>query len=61
MYYAFEEKYPVQTETLISEVEVYPDPINDPGKFAKIRAKWDTGANHTVYPLPSWHDSTWCP
>jgi hypothetical protein len=51
MYYAFEERYPFQTETLISEVEVYPDPTNDPGKFATIRAKWDTGANHTVISL----------
>jgi hypothetical protein len=27
---------------------VYPAPIKDPNKFVKIRAKWDTGANHTV-------------
>jgi predicted aspartyl protease len=51
MYYAFEENYSIRTETLISEVEVYPDPTNDPGKFAKIRAKWDTGATHTVISL----------
>ncbi|GHV45563.1 hypothetical protein AGMMS49546_31660 [Spirochaetia bacterium] len=47
-YYAFEQRYPFQTENLISEVEVYPDPAKNPDKSAKIRAKWDTGANHTI-------------
>jgi hypothetical protein len=48
MYYAFEERYPIRTENLISEVEVYPEPTKNPKRSAKIRAKWDTGANHTV-------------
>ncbi|MDR1786071.1 MAG: retropepsin-like domain-containing protein [Spirochaetaceae bacterium] len=48
MYYAFEQRYSVRTENLITEVEVFPDPIKDKSRCAKIRAKWDTGANHTV-------------
>jgi hypothetical protein len=48
MYYAFELRYPFRTENLISEVDVYPAPTREPGRFTKIRAKWDTGANHTV-------------
>jgi hypothetical protein len=48
MYYAFEERYPFRSETLISEIAVYPAPTKDPGKCVGIRAKWDTGANHTV-------------
>jgi predicted aspartyl protease len=48
MHYAFEIRYPFHAENLISDVEVYPAPTGDPGKFVKIRAKWDTGANHTV-------------
>jgi predicted aspartyl protease len=47
-YYAFEQRYPFQTEYLISEVEVYSDPTENPEKSERIRAKWDTGANHTV-------------
>jgi hypothetical protein len=48
MYYAFEIRYPFRTENLVSEVEVYPAPTKEPDRFEKIRAKWDTGANHTV-------------
>jgi hypothetical protein len=48
MYYAFEIRYPFRAENLVSDVEVYPAPTKEPGKFEKIRAKWDTGANHTV-------------
>jgi hypothetical protein len=48
MYYAFEVRYPFRTENLISEVEVYPAPTRKPDRFERIRAKWDTGANHTV-------------
>jgi predicted aspartyl protease len=48
MYHAFEERYPFHTETLISEVEVYPNPTKSPDQKVKVRAKWDTGANHTV-------------
>jgi hypothetical protein len=48
MYYAFEQHYPVRIENLITEVEVFPNPIEDKNRFQKIRAKWDTGANHTV-------------
>jgi hypothetical protein len=48
MYYAFEERYSFRPETLISEIEVYPAPTKDPGKCVRIRAKWDTGATHTV-------------
>jgi hypothetical protein len=47
MYYAFEVRYPIRTENLISEVAVYPSPIKNPSRSVKIRAKWDTGANHT--------------
>jgi hypothetical protein len=47
-YYAFEQRYPVQTDYLVSEVEVYADPADNPDNSTKIRAKWDTGANHTV-------------
>jgi predicted aspartyl protease len=47
-YYAFEQRYPFQTEYLISEVEVYADPIENPDKSVIVHAKWDTGANHTV-------------
>ncbi|GHV12338.1 hypothetical protein FACS189491_05140 [Spirochaetia bacterium] len=47
-YYAFEQRYPFQTENLISEVEVYADPADNPDNSAIVRAKWDTGANHTV-------------
>jgi hypothetical protein len=47
-YYAFEQKYPFLAENLISGVEIYPDPTKTPDKSAKIRAKWDTGTNHTV-------------
>jgi hypothetical protein len=48
MHYAFEIRYPFLTENLISDVVVYPAPTRDPDNFVKIRAKWDTGANHTV-------------
>jgi len=48
MYYAFDEKYPYRVENLITEVEVYPFPTTNPHVYAVIRAKWDTGANHTV-------------
>jgi hypothetical protein len=51
MYYAFEQRYPFHTENLISELEIYPLPTTDRDNFIKIRAKWDTGANHTVISL----------
>ncbi|GHT97001.1 hypothetical protein FACS1894142_0390 [Spirochaetia bacterium] len=47
-YYAFEQRYPFQTEYLVSEVEVFPHPTKNPHNSAIVRAKWDTGANHTV-------------
>jgi hypothetical protein len=47
-YYAFEQRYPFQTEYLISGVEVFPYPTKNPDISAMVRAKWDTGANHTV-------------
>jgi hypothetical protein len=38
MYYAFEQRYPILTENLISEVEAYPNPTINPKQFEKIRA-----------------------
>jgi hypothetical protein len=47
-YHAFEQRYPFKTEYLVSEVEVFSDPVEDPLNSATVRAKWDTGANHTI-------------
>jgi hypothetical protein len=48
MFYAFETRYPLRIENLISNVDVYPHPTKDPEIHKTIRAKWDTGANHSV-------------
>ena len=48
MYYAFETRYPQLVEYLLTEVSVYPNPTTEPKNCKTIRAKWDTGANHSV-------------
>ena len=48
MFYAFETRYPHLAEYLLTELDVYPNPTTEPEKCKTIRAKWDTGANHSV-------------
>jgi hypothetical protein len=48
MFYAFETRYPLLAEYLLTEVAVFPDPSREPDNYRIIRAKWDTGANHSV-------------
>jgi hypothetical protein len=48
MFYAFETKYPSRIENLIVEVDIFPQPTTEPENYKTIRAKWDTGANHSV-------------
>jgi predicted aspartyl protease len=48
MFYAFETRYPLLTEYVLTEVAIFPYPTVEPEKHKIIRAKWDTGANHSV-------------
>jgi hypothetical protein len=48
MFYTFETRYQLRIENLISDVDVYPHPTKEPLNHKTIRAKWDTGANHSV-------------
>ena len=48
MFYAFETRHPLLAEYLLTEVDIYPYPTIKPENHKTIRAKWDTGANHSV-------------